>query len=110
MENNLESVKGASSQGYHTNQACYKSGIMSPEYIANRGIQLIGVDYLSVGSFKHSGRYVHKTLLSSGIWTIEGLNLSDVTPGKYNLICLPLRIVGGDGAPARAIIKPMVSN
>jgi len=110
MGNNSESIKGASSQGHRTNQACYKSGIMSPEYIANRGIQLIGVDYLSVGSFKHGGRYVHKTLLSSGIWTIEGLNLSDVTPGKYNLICLPLRFVGGDGAPACAIIKPMVSN
>jgi arylformamidase len=73
-------------------------------------MQLIGVDYLSVGSFRHGGRYVHKTLLSSGIWTIEGLNLSDVAPGEYNLICLLLRIAGGDGAPARAITESMVSN
>jgi arylformamidase len=76
------------------------------DFLVNRGILLVGIDYLSVGSFKHGGSYVHKTLLSGGIWIIEGLNLSDVTPGKYDLICLPLRIVGGDGAPARAILKP----
>jgi len=78
------------------------------DFLVNRGIRLVGVDYLSVGSFKHGGSYVHKTLLSSGIWIIEGLKLSDVTPGKYDLICLPLRIVGGDGAPARAILKPVL--
>jgi arylformamidase len=77
------------------------------DFLVSRGIQLVGVDYLSVGSFKHGGSYVHKTLLNGGIWIIEGLNLFDVTPGKYDLICLPLRIVGGDGAPARAILKPV---
>ncbi len=75
------------------------------DFLIDRGVRLIGIDYLSVGSFKHGGSYVHKTLLSGGIWIIEGLNLSNVTPGKYDLICLPLRIVGGDGAPARAIIR-----
>lgn len=76
------------------------------DFLVNRGIRLVGIDYLSVGSFKHGGSYVHKKLLSGGIWIIEGLNLSNVTSGKYDLICLPLRIVGGDGAPARAILKP----
>ena len=76
------------------------------DFLVNRGVRLVGVDYLSVGSFKHGGSYVHKTLLSGGVWTIEGLNLSNVTPGKYDLICLPLRIVAGDGAPAHAILKP----
>jgi arylformamidase len=76
------------------------------DFLVDRGVRLIGVDYLSVGSFNHGGSYVHKTLLGSGIWIIEGLNLSNVTAGKYDLICLPLRIVGGDGAPARAILKP----
>jgi len=76
------------------------------DFLVDRGVRLIGIDYLSVGSFKHGGSYVHKTLLSGGIWIIEGLNLSNVTPGKYDLICLPLRIVAGDGAPARAILKP----
>lgn len=76
------------------------------DFLVDRGVRLIGIDYLSVGSFKHGGSYVHKTLLSGGIWIIEGLNLSNVTPGNYDLICLPLRIVGGDGAPARVILKP----
>ncbi|MFC1958299.1 cyclase family protein [Chloroflexota bacterium] len=79
------------------------------DFLVDRGVRLVGVDYLSVGSFKYGGSYVHKTLLSGDIWIIEGLNLSNVTPGKYNLICLPLRIVGGDGAPARAIIRPLTS-
>jgi len=76
-------------------------------FLVERGVRLIGIDYLSVGSFKHGGSYVHKTLLGGGIWIIEGLNLSNVTPGKYDLICLPLRIVAGDGAPARAILRPV---
>ena len=76
------------------------------DLLVDRGVRLIGIDYLSVGSYKHGGSYVHKTILSGGIWIIEGLNLSNVTPGKYDLICLPLRIVAGDGAPARAILKP----
>ena len=77
------------------------------DLLVDSGVRLIGVDYLSVGSFKHGGSYAHKTLLSGGIWTIEGLNLSKLTPGKYDLICLPLRIVAGDGAPARAILRPV---
>lgn len=76
------------------------------DFLVDRGVRLIGIDYLSVSSFKHGESYVHKTLLGGGIWIIEGLNLSEVTPGKYDLICLPLRIVAGDGAPARAILKP----
>jgi arylformamidase len=76
------------------------------DFLVDRGVRLVGVDYLSVGSFKYGGSYVHKTLLSGGICIIEGLNLSNVMPGKYDLICLPLRIVAGDGAPARAILKP----
>ena len=76
------------------------------DLLVDRGVRLIGIDYLSVGSVKHGGTYVHKTLLSGGICIIEGLNLSNVTPGEYDLICLPLRIVAGDGAPARAVLKP----
>ena len=77
------------------------------DLLVDSGVRLIGIDYLSVGSFKHGGSYVHKTLLGGGIWIIEGLNLSNVTSGKYDLICLPLRIVAGDGAPARAILRPL---
>src|SRR5262249_24910997 len=49
------------------------------------------------------------TLFGAGVAIIEGLNLSDVTPGEYELLCLPLRITGGDGAPARALLRPSVS-
>ena len=76
-------------------------------FLVERGVRMVGVDYLSVGSYKHGGSYVHKTLLGGGIWIIEGLDLSRVIPGKYELICLPLRLVRGDGAPARAIVRPV---
>ena len=76
-------------------------------FLAERGVRLVGVDYLSVGSYKHGGSYVHRTLLSGGVWIIEGLNLSGVKQGKYDIICLPLKLDKGDGAPARAILKPV---
>ncbi len=76
-------------------------------FLVERGVRVVGVDYLSVGSFKRGGSYVHKTLLGGGVWIIEGLDLSQVSPRKYDLICLPLKINQGDGAPARAIIRPV---
>ena len=76
-------------------------------FLTERGVKVVGIDYLSVGSYKHGGSYVHKTLLGGGIWIIEGLDLSRVIPGKYELICLPLRLIQGDGAPARAIVRPV---
>jgi arylformamidase len=76
------------------------------EYLAGRGVQTVGVDYLSVGGYKKDGAETHRTLLGAGIWIIEGLNLSAIPPGRYDLICLPLRILDGDGAPARAVLRP----
>lgn len=75
------------------------------DYLARKKVSLVGVDYLSVGGYKADGIKIHRTLLSAGIWLIEGLNLSKVKPGKYELICLPLKLLGADGAPARAILK-----
>ena len=74
-------------------------------YLAERRVQTVGVDYLSVGGFDSDGPETHRTLLKAGIWIIEGLNLKDVEPGDYELICLPLRMVGSDGAPARAVLR-----
>jgi arylformamidase len=74
-------------------------------YLADCGIQTVGVDYLSVGGYDSDGPETHRTLLKAGIWIIEGLNLRDVEPGDYDLICLPLKIVGSDGAPARAVLR-----
>jgi len=78
------------------------------EFLREKEVLTIGVDYLSVGSMKESGEVVHKILLSSGIWLIEGLDLSAVNTGRYEFICMPLKIQHGDGAPARAIIRHLV--
>src|SRR5208283_3623905 len=69
-------------------------------YLANRQVRTIAVDYLSVGAFhEESGRETHRILLGAGIWIVEGVNLAHVEPGDYEMICLPLRMVGSDGAP-----------
>jgi GH15 family glucan-1,4-alpha-glucosidase/kynurenine formamidase len=74
-------------------------------YLADRGIQAVGVDYLSVGGFRKDSVETHRALLEAGIWVIEGLDLSRVKPGEYELICLPVKIERSDGAPARAILR-----
>lgn len=65
------------------------------------GVRLIGIDYLSVGDPD-----AHRLLLERGVGVIEGLDLRAVEPGRYFLVCLPLKIAGSDGAPARAILFP----
>ncbi len=77
-------------------------------YLAERRIQTVGVDYLSVGGFEKDGADTHRILLGAGIWIIEGLNLENVEPGEYELVCLPLKIMGSDGAPARAVLRKLV--
>jgi arylformamidase len=72
-------------------------------WLVERGIMLVGVDYLSVAPFGAS-RPTHEMLLRAGGVVVEGLNLSGIRPGMYQLVCLPLKVVGGDGAPARAIL------
>jgi arylformamidase len=76
-------------------------------YLAAQQVQTVGVDYLSVGGFFRDGVETHHALLEAGIWIIEGLNLSQVDPGIYELICLPLKIESSDGAPSRAILRLM---
>lgn len=73
-------------------------------YLVGLGIKLVGVDYLSVEQF-HSGHHrTHRTLLSAGVVIVEGLVLTAPPPGEYELRCLPLRLAGLDGAPARAVL------
>lgn len=71
------------------------------EFLREKGVICVGVDYLTVG-----GPDAHHALLGHNITVIEGLALQTVAPGEYDLICLPLKIKGADGAPARVIIKP----
>ncbi len=72
-------------------------------WLVSQGIRLVGIDYLSVAGFTET-LSVHQILLTAGVIPLEGLNLSGVKPGRYMLICLPLRIADGDGAPARAVL------
>jgi arylformamidase len=74
-------------------------------YLVERHVRLVGIDYLSVGGFYADGVETHQALLNAGIWIIEGLNLKRVKPGRVQLICLPLKIAGGDGAPARVLVR-----
>jgi len=73
------------------------------KFLVEKGIRLVGVDYLSVAPYKQS-RPTHQILLGANMVIVEGLDLSAVQPGEYQLICLPLKIEGSDGAPARAVL------
>jgi arylformamidase len=74
-------------------------------HLIDHGIKVVGVDYLSVEEFRKPGAPAHHVLLGGGTIVIEGLNLRDVEPGVYEMYCLPLRIVGSDGAPARVVLR-----
>ena len=74
-------------------------------HLVDHGIKVVGVDYLSVEEFKRPGAPAHHILLGGGTIVIEGLNLRDVEPGPYEMYCLPLRVVGSDGAPARVVLR-----
>jgi arylformamidase len=73
-------------------------------WITRSGIRLVGIDYLSVQMFEDSEHLTHRTLLEAGLVIVEGLNLQNVRPGSYQLICLPIKLAGSDGAPARAVL------
>jgi arylformamidase len=90
-------------QGFHPDYTHLTEG--SARYLVEQGVRLVGVDYLSVEQFKKPGAPAHRALLSQGVIIIEGLNLTDVEPGTYEMYCLPLRVVGGDGAPARVVLE-----
>ncbi len=77
------------------------------QYLAHARVQTVGIDYLSVGGFTKDGPETHYALLGAGIWIIEGLHLSQVQPGTYELACLPLKMLGCEGAPARAVLRPL---
>ena len=74
------------------------------QWLVQRGILLVGIDYLSIGSFSN-GFKTHQVLLEANVVVLEGLNLSEVEAGEYELICLPLKLVGAEGAPARVLLR-----
>jgi arylformamidase len=93
---------------------CWKADRFLPDFVylslegaallAERRVRTVGIDYLSIAGMEE-GVPTHRALLEQGICIIEGLDLSSVHPGSYELICLPLRLAGADGAPARVLLR-----
>jgi arylformamidase len=79
------------------------------EYLANTGIILVGLDYLTIAGMNPPENItaVHLAFLKKGIYILEAINLDGVIPGNYDLICLPLRLNKGDAGPCRAVIRPL---
>jgi arylformamidase len=75
------------------------------ELLVEHGIKVVGIDYLSIEKYNFTSPEVHRTLLGNGTIIIEGLDLREVEPGDYEMICLPMKIEGGDGAPARVVLR-----
>jgi len=78
------------------------------QHLVDRGVRAVGLDYISIGTPNNRENVgnTHRILLGNGIYVIEGLNLSKVKAGRYELICLPLLLERGDAGPARAIVRP----
>jgi arylformamidase len=74
------------------------------EWLLARDVRLVGIDYLSIQRFSDPPT-IHRVLLAAGVVVLEGLNLSGVLAGAYELFCLPLKLVDADGAPARAVLR-----
>jgi arylformamidase len=95
------------------NEAFQESFVhLTPEasqYLVSLGIGLVGIDYLSVEGFHQVDAPSHHCLMDAGVYILEGLYLAEVPPGWYELICLPLKLKNGDGAPARAVLRTLPS-
>ncbi|HVD91871.1 MAG TPA: cyclase family protein [Vicinamibacterales bacterium] len=92
-----------SHDGFHTEYAYLTEG--AAKFLVDQGVKVVGVDYLSVEQFHKPGAPAHHMLLGNGVIIIEGLNLSEADAGQYEMYCLPLRVAGADGAPARVVLK-----
>lgn len=73
------------------------------QYLVDRGVKLVGIDYFSIAPFDNLVD-THQILLRAGIVIVEGLDMTEVSQGRYTLYCLPLNLIGVEGAPARAIL------
>jgi len=80
--------------------------VEAAEALVERGVRLVGLDYLSVA---HADEQVpvHRAFLDHGVVLLEGIDLSAVEPGRYELMCFPMRILGSDGAPCRAVLRDL---
>ena len=96
----------------HSGRAC--SGRFVEEYVyvaedaarwcVERELRLVGLDYISIDRYGDPETPAHRIILGAGLLALEGINLVDVPPGRYTLLCLPLRIKGAEGCPVRAVL------
>ena len=101
-------IKTSNSQLWSENKTDFHTDFIAisnsgAKWIVEHGIRLVGVDYLSVAPYGNSGP-THRTLLQAGVIPVEGLNFDGVKEGEYHLICLPIKLKGCEGAPARAVL------
>ncbi|HEY2986797.1 MAG TPA: cyclase family protein [Candidatus Binatia bacterium] len=97
------------------NSELLQQGLYDPDFVAfsieaakalvTRGVKLVGLDYLSVARAGEEQVPVHRAFLDRGVALLEGVDLSGIEPGRYELICFPIRIRGADGAPCRAVLR-----
>lgn len=73
-------------------------------WIVSKGMQLVGIDYLSIQMYNDADPRTHRILLEAGIVVVEGLDLRNIRAGTYQFICLPIKLAGSEGAPARAVL------
>lgn len=102
-------LRTRNSEGWRRGDRAFRSDFVAlttdaAHWVVAQGIRLIGVDYLSVQRFRDNPQ-THIALLQAEVVIVEGLNLAEVAPGVYELICLPLKLAGADGAPARAVLR-----
>lgn len=88
---------------FHENYVCLTED--GAEFLVSLGIVMVGIDCLSIERFDGPGAPVHRTLLRAGVVVVEGLELAEVPVGPCRIYCLPLKILGSDGAPARVILE-----
>jgi arylformamidase len=92
--------------GFHTNYTGLSAD--GAEWCLRRGIRLVGIDYLSIERVDSPTAWrTHLALLGAGVVILEGLDMRGVLEGEYSLVCLPLKLQGADGAPARAVLLPL---
>jgi arylformamidase len=82
--------------------------VEAAEALVAKGVKLVGLDYLSVAHAGDEQVPVHRAFLDRGVALLEGIDLSEIAPGRYELICFPLRICGADGAPCRAVLRDII--
>lgn len=124
--NDIEAVKAKELRNYQFKRGervlfktinsarCWKTDEFVPDFVyiaadaaqilVDSGVKLVGIDYLSVGGPPET----HKIFLGGGIWLLEGLDLSAAKAGSYNLLCLPLKLIGVEGSPVRAALQPLL--